>query len=137
MQIMEKINSRIDSIINDLNLTNVEFGQALGVTEATARNLRKTGVVKNIYIEIISTKWGYSKNWIKTGEGNMRIKPEATRDFASINKLAVDCVNNWDRLLEDPLFKARMENEARKLAYEMTPSIVEKFREEWEKNKAK
>ncbi|WP_282080894.1 helix-turn-helix domain-containing protein [Aquimarina algiphila] len=52
-----------------------------------------------------------------------------------LDALAVDCLNNWDHLMNVPLFRTRMENEATKLAYEMTPEIIEKFRAEWEKSK--
>ncbi|WP_281990552.1 helix-turn-helix domain-containing protein [Aquimarina aggregata] len=54
-----------------------------------------------------------------------------------LENLATDCINNWDHLMNIPLFKARMENEATKLAYEKTPEIIEKFRKEWEKSNSK
>ncbi len=102
---MDTINKRIDIVITDLNLTNKEFGDQLGFTEATARNLRNNGVVKDVYVEIISSKWGYSLEWLKEGKGD-KLKKETNRNNPDkdIRQLALDCMENWEYLIEDKIF---------------------------------
>ncbi|GAA4274987.1 hypothetical protein U6A24_12740 [Aquimarina gracilis] len=130
---MNTVNSRIDTIVSELKLSNQEFGDSIGVTEATIRNLRRKGNVSDIYVEVISLKYNYSKNWIKSGEGEKKLNSQK-EVLLSIPKLSEECIKNWDKLLEDPLFKAKLENEATKVAYEITPRIIEQFRQEWEKS---
>ncbi|MFC5046938.1 hypothetical protein ACFSTE_21130 [Aquimarina hainanensis] len=102
---MNDINRRIDTIITELNLTNKEFGKSLGVTEATARNLRKNSVVKDIYIETISNKWNYSEEWIRSGEGSM-LKEDST-DFSTLStsSLLEHLVDNTEELIKLKTFR--------------------------------
>ncbi|TSE05212.1 hypothetical protein FOF46_23400 [Aquimarina algiphila] len=133
---MENINFRINTIVNELGLSNQEFGNAIGVTEATVRNLRGKANVGDIYIEVISLKWGYNKTWIKEGIGE-KLRKNKQEGKISLHKLSEECLRHWEKLIEEPLFKEKIENIATKKAYEMTPSIVEKFRQEWEKTISK
>ncbi len=105
---MDTINQRIDIIINELKLTNKEFGSFLGVTEATARNLRKEGVVKEIYIETISNKWNYNKKWIEDGSGD-KYKSSSNKSVHSSKDLmdiANDSIDNWEELMKIDKFKS-------------------------------
>ncbi len=99
---ISSVNYRINTIINELKLTNREFGEVLGVTETTVRNLRKKALVKDIYIDVISNKWNYNYEWIKNGEGD-KLKTEPSKSEA-IRDLAMQCMIHWEELTTDKVF---------------------------------
>ncbi len=109
-----------------IGMTQEEFGILLGVSRKTISTYESSGNIpetkEKAFSSILSN---YSQ---KNSSQNIN---------SETKKLANECVKNWTKLMEFDLFKNKVENEALKLAYQMTPKIIEEFRKEWEKNNVK
>lgn len=70
-----EIHERMKLIRQKNNLTQVEFGEKLGVSRDVYANIEnnrlKKPETKDPIIKLISKTFGVSENWLKTGEGEM------------------------------------------------------------------
>ncbi|WP_299431501.1 hypothetical protein [uncultured Aquimarina sp.] len=103
---MSTINNRIDSILKNLGLTNKEFGNSLGVTEATIRNLRKKGTVKPIYIELIIYKLNVNRSYLEFGEGDI-FNDQPLNTDPNYKVLAINASKHWNELMKFDEFRMR------------------------------
>ncbi len=67
-----EINERIKILRNSLSLSQEEFGKRLGLSKSGISNIEsQTRGVREAHILLISSSFGVSERWLRTGEGNM------------------------------------------------------------------
>lgn len=68
---METIAERLDYQRRNKGLTYNDLATSVNLTEGAIRNAIKRNTIKLSHINVISDKYGISKNWLLTGNGDM------------------------------------------------------------------
>ena len=69
---MSNINSRIQTVRQELNLSRRAFGEPLAASDSVIKNLENNLTEpKPAFIELICRTYNVNRTWLETGEGNM------------------------------------------------------------------
>lgn len=80
-----EVNQRIKEVRQQLNLSQREFGERLGVSRGVLNNIESNVVeAKPLFIQHICTVYGVDPIWMETGEGEMFHKPSEAERFAEL-----------------------------------------------------
>jgi transcriptional regulator with XRE-family HTH domain len=80
-----EVNQRIKEVRQNLNLSQREFGERLGVSRGVLNNIESNVVeAKPLFIQHICTVYGVDPFWLETGEGEMFQKPSEAERFAKL-----------------------------------------------------
>lgn len=76
----------IQEILTNLNISQKELSQELGITASSITAIKKGSTPLNLRIkELLSTKFNISKKWLESGEGDMI--SEETINFNYIKRI--------------------------------------------------
>lgn len=82
---MNSMSERIEQLIDALGITKAKFSETLNISPSyVSRMINKGATPSPRLIEDICEKFGASKEWLETGEGDMFVKKtrsEAIADF--------------------------------------------------------
>lgn len=82
---METINQRISRCIEESGLTKTAFAERLNVSQPFISQLASGNKIpSDRTIADICREFNISEHWLRTGEGEMRIKLSADADFISV-----------------------------------------------------
>jgi transcriptional regulator with XRE-family HTH domain len=80
-----EVNQRIKEVRQNLNLSQREFGEKLGVSRGVLNNIESNVVeAKPLFIQHICSVYGVDPIWMETGEGEMFHKPSEAERFAEL-----------------------------------------------------
>ena len=80
-----EVNQRIKEVRQNLNLSQREFGERLGVSRGVLNNIESNVVeAKPLFIQHICSVYGVDPIWMETGEGEMFHKPSEAERFAEL-----------------------------------------------------
>ena len=80
-----EVNQRIKEVRQNLNLSQREFGERLGVSRGVLNNIESNVVeAKPLFIQHICSVYGVDPIWMETGEGEMFRKPSEAERFAEL-----------------------------------------------------
>lgn len=80
-----EVNQRIKEVRQNLNLSQREFGEGLGVSRGVLNNIESNVVeAKPLFIQHICSVYGVDPIWMETGEGEMFHKPSEAERFAEL-----------------------------------------------------
>ena len=65
----------LDYLEENCGINQKQFAEKLGVTPSHISKIKKGGTVSESLLKSICITFGFSENWIKTGEGDMFLKP--------------------------------------------------------------
>lgn len=118
------MHERIKELRKNLNLTQDEFGERLGVVKSSISNIEKGrhGITDQM-IKLMVKEFGVSENWLRTGEGEM--VPDFSRADA-IAKLADDIMTEVPDSFKSRLVTAlaQMSDEQWKFLEDFTYKVV-------------
>jgi len=90
------MNERIKAVRKNAKLTQTEFGEAIGATRAMIASYEGGAVIpSDMVLKVISTEFGISYAWLKTGDGPMM---DPLPDEASIRRLTDTYMSLPERL---------------------------------------
>ena len=118
------MHERIKELRKNLNLTQDEFGERLGVVKSSISNIEKgRHSITDQMIKLMVKEFGVSENWLRTGEGEML--PDFSRADA-IAKLADDIMTEVPDSFKSRLVTAlaQMSDEQWKLLEDFTYKVV-------------
>lgn len=79
-----EVNRRIKEVRQNLNLSQREFGERLGVSRGVLNNIESNVVeAKPLFIQHICTVYGVDPIWMETGAGEMFHKPSVDEELAA------------------------------------------------------
>lgn len=86
-----EIKDRIKAIRKEKKLTQVEFGETIGVKGNTVTNY-ETGlrIPTDAVIKSICREFSVNENWLRTGEGEMLISTDRNADLAKLTRNLLD-----------------------------------------------
>ena len=98
---MNEINERIKKLRSVLNLTQQEFSKKIFISQSSYGGI-ETGErkINERIIQLISTQFGVSKDWLKNGNGEMFIEDNVDTRIEHLN----ETFRKLDRRLQDYLF---------------------------------
>jgi transcriptional regulator with XRE-family HTH domain len=102
---MAGLSDRIRAVLADLHLSQSEFARTIGIS-FTYVNLiinNKRMTISDLFAGIIQEKYGYSADWILTGQGDKKIEDDLEDILFRIRRMSRDEINlvlNYAILLE-------------------------------------
>lgn len=79
------IETRVKEVRKHLDMTQTEFGDALGVSRDVINSYERGRVVPTqTFTELLCMKYGVDPIWLETGEGEMFRKPSEVEKFAAL-----------------------------------------------------
>lgn len=79
------IETRVKEVRKHLDMTQTEFGDALGVSRDVINSYERGRVVPTqTFTELLCMKYGVDPFWMETGEGEMFHKPSEAERFAEL-----------------------------------------------------
>ena len=79
------IETRVKEVRKHLDMTQTEFGDALGVSRDVINSYERGRVVPTqTFTELLCMKYGVDPIWMETGEGEMFHKPSEAERFAEL-----------------------------------------------------
>lgn len=79
------IETRVKEVRKHLDMTQTEFGDALGVSRDVINSYERGRVVPTqTFTELLCMKYGVDQIWLETGEGEMFHKPKESERFATL-----------------------------------------------------
>ncbi|BFH15019.1 helix-turn-helix domain-containing protein [Paenibacillus melissococcoides] len=93
-----ELKDRIRKIINDQNLKQKDFAESIKVTESYVSNMLsgKRSVISEALASLIQEKFGYSMQWILTGEGEIYENASSDITLSPIRRKAIASLENMN-----------------------------------------
>ena len=112
---MKTIGERLEHYKREKGLTYKDYASELGINPDAIRVAITTNKVKPIYINLLSEKFGISKDWILNGTGEMEIesikKPQPQSEIEIFRDKALTAYEKLVDRLEGEIDRLRLENE--------------------------
>lgn len=105
------MNSRIQDIRTELGLSQTSFGEKIGLSRDNIANIEGGRVViKDVVIKSICREFNINENWLRTGEGNMRVPQTRNQKImAFANQVMADEDESFRKRFVTALGNARPE----------------------------